>query len=91
MIVACSQIGLGFGSTTDAALKIALIPCRNYRLSSLDKETKVTAKKYITNQYIGIITWLKPSKRETVHGLSQHGHFRQFINMKKENLHKLLS
>ena len=55
-----------------------------YRVSSLDKKPKVTAHKQITNHYTNIITWLKPSKRKTVHGLSQSGHFRQFINIKRK-------
>ena len=55
-----------------------------YRVSSIYQEPKVTAHKQITNQYTNIITWLKPSKRETVHGLSQCSHFRQFINIKRK-------
>ena len=55
-----------------------------YRVSSIDQEPKVTAHKHITNQYTSIITWLKPSKRETIHALSQRGHFREFINIKRK-------
>ena len=55
-----------------------------YRVSSVDKEPKVTTQKNITYKYTSIITWLKPSKREIVHGLSQRGHFRQFINVKRK-------
>ena len=61
-----------------------------YMVSSVDQEPKFTAHKQITNQYTSIITWLKPSKRETVHALSQRGHFREFINI-KEKLHMFLS
>ena len=54
-----------------------------YKVSFVDQEPKVTAHKQIKNQYTNIITWLKPSKRETVHAMSQRGHFREFINIKK--------
>ena len=68
----------------DAALKIALYHVGIYRVSSVDQEPKVTTHKQITNQYTSIITWLKPSKRETVHGLSQRGQFRQYLNIKRK-------
>ena len=56
-----------------------------YKVSSLDKKPKVTtAHKQNTNQYTSIITWLKPSKREIVHGSSQRGHFRKFTNIKRK-------
>ena len=61
-----------------------------YKVSSLDQEPKVITHKQIINQYTSIITWLKTSKREIVHALSQRGHFREFINI-KEKLHKFLS
>ena len=40
MAFACSQTGFGFGSTMDAALKIALIPCRNLQGKFLRSKTK---------------------------------------------------
>ena len=55
-----------------------------YRVSSLDKKQNFIAHKQIKNQYTSIITWLKPSKREIVHDLSQRDHFRQFINIKRK-------
>ena len=55
-----------------------------YKVSSLDQKPKVIAHKQITNQYTSIITLLKPSKKETVHGPSQHNHFRKFINRKRK-------
>ena len=55
-----------------------------YKVSSVDQKPKVTAHKQITNQYTSIITWLKPSKREIVHNLSQRNHFKQFINIKRK-------
>jgi len=51
-----------------------------YRVSSSNKTPKDTAHNQITNQYTNILMWLKPSKREIVHSLSQCGCFRQFIN-----------
>ena len=53
-----------------------------YRVSFVYQELKVTSHKQITNKYTSIITWLKPLKRETIHALSQCGHFREFINIK---------
>ena len=61
--------------------QIALIPCRNLQGKFLRQNTKKdTAHKQITDQYTSILTWLKPSERETVHGLRQRGYYRQFIN-----------
>jgi len=51
-----------------------------YRVSSSNRVPKDTAHKQITDQYTSIVHVVKPSKRETVHALSQRGHFRQFIN-----------
>jgi len=61
--------------------QIALIPCRNLQgkfLRQNTKRTPLTTRSQINTPVF--CTWLKPSERETVHGLSQHIHFRQFIN-----------
>ena len=63
--------------------QIALIPCRNLQGKFLRKNTKrtpLTTRSQINTPVF--LTWLKPSKRETVHGLSQRGYYRQFINQR---------
>jgi len=60
-----------------------LIPCRNLQGKFLRKNTKrtpLTTRSQINTPVF--LTWLKPSKREIVHGLCQRGHYRQFINQR---------
>jgi hypothetical protein len=42
-------------------------------------------------QYTHDFTWLKPSKRETIHNHSQCDHLRQHINAKEKYVHKSFS
>ena len=82
MAVACSQTGFEFGSATNAALKMALIPCRNLQDKFLRSKTKGHHSQTDHKSVHQYIMWLKPSKRETVHDLSQRDHFKQFNNIK---------
>ena len=60
--------------------QIALIPCRNLQGKFLRQNTKGHRSHTDHRSIHQYFTWLKPSKTETVPGLSQHDHFRQFIN-----------
>ena len=76
-------------------ISLPYLRCRNLQGKFLRSNTKGHCSQTDQKSVHQYITWLKPSKRETVHDLSQRGHIRQFINIKKKNYicfsHKRLS
>ena len=52
---------------------------------------KEIAHTYISNICTPVLMWLKPSKKETIHGPRQHNILRQCINAKENRLHEHFS
>jgi hypothetical protein len=69
----------------------ALIPClTKHGISTQVEHLKKPLTQIDQRSVHQCFTWLKPSKRETVHP-SQCGHLRQYINAKEKIVHKSFS